>query len=195
VTTNANLTGHITSVGNAAVLGSFTKAQLDAAVSDGNVIYDGGALGTPSSGVATNLTGTATALNIGGSAASVTTTATVTGAITSSSPTAGIGYAAGAGGDVTQATSITTAVTLNAMCGIIRTVSYAYTAGTSVSFAFNNTSYGSLDLMIVNPVGIGSFDVTAGNSAGGDAYITIMPRFSGTVALNILFAVIKIQIS
>ncbi len=34
VTTNANLTGHVTSVGNAAVLGSFTSAQLKAAVSD-----------------------------------------------------------------------------------------------------------------------------------------------------------------
>ena len=34
VTTNANLTGHITSVGNAAVLGSFTSAQLGAALSD-----------------------------------------------------------------------------------------------------------------------------------------------------------------
>lgn len=34
VTTNANLTGHITSVGNAASLGSFTLAQLDTATSD-----------------------------------------------------------------------------------------------------------------------------------------------------------------
>ena len=34
VTTNANLTGHITSVGNAAVLGSFTLAQLNTALSD-----------------------------------------------------------------------------------------------------------------------------------------------------------------
>lgn len=41
VTTNANLTGHITSVGNTTSLGSFTKAQLDAAVSDGNVLYVG----------------------------------------------------------------------------------------------------------------------------------------------------------
>ena len=41
VTTNANLTGHVTSVGNAAVLGSFTKSQLDSAVSDGNVLYVG----------------------------------------------------------------------------------------------------------------------------------------------------------
>ena len=37
VTTNANLTGHVTSTGNAAVLGSFTKAQLNTAVSDGTV--------------------------------------------------------------------------------------------------------------------------------------------------------------
>lgn len=41
VTTNANLTGHVTSVGNAAVLGSFTKSQLDTAISDGNVLYVG----------------------------------------------------------------------------------------------------------------------------------------------------------
>jgi len=41
VTTNANLTGHITSTGNATVLGSFTKAQLDAAVSDGDVVFAG----------------------------------------------------------------------------------------------------------------------------------------------------------
>lgn len=34
VTTNANLTGHITSVGNATSLGSFTLAQLSTAVSD-----------------------------------------------------------------------------------------------------------------------------------------------------------------
>lgn len=41
VTTNANLTGHVTSTGNATVLGSFTKDQLDGAVSDGNVLYVG----------------------------------------------------------------------------------------------------------------------------------------------------------
>ncbi len=41
VTTNANLTGHVTSVGNAAVLGSFTKAQLNTAVSDANLASSG----------------------------------------------------------------------------------------------------------------------------------------------------------
>ena len=37
VTTNANLTGHITSTGNAAILGAFTTAQLSTALSDGTV--------------------------------------------------------------------------------------------------------------------------------------------------------------
>src|SRR3990167_3192732 len=37
VTTNANATGHVTSTGNAFVLGSFTLAQLNTAVSDADV--------------------------------------------------------------------------------------------------------------------------------------------------------------
>jgi len=37
VTTNANLTGHVTSTGNAAILGSFTLAQLQTAISDNSV--------------------------------------------------------------------------------------------------------------------------------------------------------------
>ena len=44
VTTNANLTGHITSTGNATVLNSFTKSQLSAAVSDGTPLYVGDTL-------------------------------------------------------------------------------------------------------------------------------------------------------
>ena len=46
VTTNANLTGHVTSVGNAAVLGTFSSAQLSAALSDetgtGAAVFAGG---------------------------------------------------------------------------------------------------------------------------------------------------------
>ena len=82
VTTNANLTGHVTSVGNAAVLGSFTSAQLATALTDetgtGAAVFATSpilvtpALGTPASGVMTNVTGTATALNIGGNAATAT---------------------------------------------------------------------------------------------------------------------------
>lgn len=41
VTTNANLTGHIASTGNAAVLGSFSVAQLNAALNDGDIVPAG----------------------------------------------------------------------------------------------------------------------------------------------------------
>lgn len=67
VTTNANLTGHITSTGNAAVLGSFTKAQLDTAVSDGNVMYIGDAPTAHTHALAagaTDVTSSAAELNI-----------------------------------------------------------------------------------------------------------------------------------
>jgi hypothetical protein len=61
VTTNANLTGMVTSIGNATTLGSFTSADLRSALTDesgtGLAYFQGGALGTPSSGTATNITG------------------------------------------------------------------------------------------------------------------------------------------
>lgn len=54
-------------------------------------------LGTIASGVATNLTGTATALNIGGNAATVTTNANLTGVITSSGNATSIASQTGTG--------------------------------------------------------------------------------------------------
>jgi len=74
VTTNANLTGAVTSVGNAASLGSFTTAQLNTALSDGNVATGGG--------TATG-TNTGDQINITGNAATVTTNANLTGHVTS----------------------------------------------------------------------------------------------------------------
>lgn len=89
VTTNANLTGHVTSVGNAAVLGSFTSAQLATALTDetgsGALVFGTSPtlvtplLGTPTSGVLTNCTGTASGFTAG----NVTTNANLTGHVTS----------------------------------------------------------------------------------------------------------------
>ena len=82
VTTNANLTGMVTSVGNAASLGSFTSAQLATALTDEtgtgvNVFATSPTLvtpllGTPTSGVLTNCTGLPVA---GGGTGVATTTA------------------------------------------------------------------------------------------------------------------------
>jgi hypothetical protein len=89
VTTNANLTGAVTSVGNATSLGSFTSAQLAGALTDetgsGSAVFATSptlvtpALGTPSALVGTNITGTASGLTAG----NVTTNANLTGDVTS----------------------------------------------------------------------------------------------------------------
>jgi hypothetical protein len=81
VTTNANLTGAVTSTGNSTVLGSFSSANLAAAVTDetgtGALVFATSptlvapALGTPASGVVTNLTGTAS-ININGTVGATT---------------------------------------------------------------------------------------------------------------------------
>lgn len=86
-----NLTGAVTSLGLATSLGSFTSANLRAALTDevgtGAAYFVGGALGTPASGTATNLTGTASGLTAG----NVTTNANLTGAVTSIGNAASLG--------------------------------------------------------------------------------------------------------
>lgn len=69
--------------------------------------------------------------------------------VTSTSATAGVGYATGAGGTVTQATSRTTGVTLNKVCGQITLVSAAGSA-TAASFTVTNSAVAAGDVVIVN---------------------------------------------
>ena len=93
VTTNANLTGHITSVGNATSLGSFTSAQLLAALTDetgtgANVFATSPTLvspilGTPTSGNLANCTFPTLNQNTTGSSASCTGNAATATALTS----------------------------------------------------------------------------------------------------------------
>ena len=85
-TTNANLTGHVTSVGNAAVLGSFNLSQLNTALSDANVATGGGTCTGTDSG-----TNTGDQTNISGNAATVTTNANLTGHVTSTGNAAVLG--------------------------------------------------------------------------------------------------------
>ena len=75
VTTNANLSGHVTSTGNATILGSFTSAQLNTAISDATLTG--------------NNTGDQT--NISGNAATVTTNANLSGHVTSTGNAAILG--------------------------------------------------------------------------------------------------------
>lgn len=70
-------------------------------------------------------------------------------AIRSDSATAGVGYTTGAGGTVTQATSRTTGVTLNKICGAITLVSAAGTASWQ-SFTVTNSAMAATDVVVIN---------------------------------------------
>jgi hypothetical protein len=85
-----------------------------------------------------------TALTVDG--AITPTSVASTGAISSSSASAGIGYATGAGGAVTQLTSKSTAApSINKVCGQITMNNAALAAGAKVSFNVPNTSCAATD--------------------------------------------------
>jgi len=110
--------------------------------------------------------------------------------ITSISPTAGIGYATGAGGAVTQATNASTGVTLNKICGQITTVALTTAAGAEETFTVTNSTVDANDVVAVSTtydgagtpfvsvraVGAGSFKIVISNlhaSAALDAALVV----------------------
>ena len=166
---------------NAAIqtfLNSPSSANLRAAVTDET--------GTGSLVFAT--TPTLVTPNIG---AATGTSLIATSAIASTG-TAGIGYATGAGGTVTQGTSRTTGVTLDKTSGAITLFSAAGSA-TAATFTVTNSTVAATDVIILNQksgtdlydlkvtaVSAGSFNITF-NTTGGTT--TEQPVFN--------FAVIK----
>jgi len=99
--------------------------------------------------------------------------------IVSTAPTgSGIGYATGAGGAVTQATSRTTPVTLSKLCGAITTNNASLAAGAEATFTVTNTTVAATDTVVVSlktpsstglslpfvsTTAAGSFDITLTN--------------------------------
>lgn len=133
--------------------------------------------------------------------AAITATSLVASAgITSTGPTgAGIGYATGAGGAVTQATDRSTGVTLSKLAGKITTNNASLAAEASADFIVTNTTVALGDVVVcsiqsgsngggtsvsVAIVTAGSFTirVTNNNASGGTAE-------TGAIIIN--FAVIK----
>lgn len=115
-----------------------------------------------------------------------------TGAVTSSSGTAGIGYATGAGGTVTQATSRTTAVTIDKTCGSI-TMFSAAGSSTPSSFTVNNNTVAVNDCIILNQrSGTNPYEFVVTSVAAG-SFVINFRTISGTAvdAPVINFAVIK----
>jgi hypothetical protein len=108
-----------------------------------------------------------------------------------------LGYTANAQGTVTQATSKSTAVTLNKSAGRITMNNAALAGSTAVSFTLNNTYISANDIIILNISGGATADATAytvyvSSMATGSAVITLR-NLSGTSqseAIVINFALI-----
>ncbi len=122
------------------------------------------------------------------------TSLAATGAITSSG-TAGIGYATGAGGTVTQLTDKATEVTLNKTCGRIIMHDDSLAHGTTVSFTLANSTIAAGNVLILNHVSGGTAGKYLLNAqfSNGSASIDVTNITSGaeSEAIVIAFVVIK----
>ena len=118
-------------------------------------------------------------------------TLTLTGLIASSG-TAGIGYATGAGGAVTQGTSRTTGVTLNKTSGAITLFSAAGSA-TAATFTVTNSTVAATDVIILNQKsGTDLYDLMVTAVAAGSFNITFRTTGGATTEQPVFnFAVIK----
>lgn len=127
--------------------------------------------------------------NIG---AATGTSLAATGLIKSSSSSAGIGYATGAGSTVTQGTSRTTGVTINAVSGAITLVSAAGSA-TAASFTVTNSAVAATDVIILNQKsGTDKYDLLVTTVAAGSFEITFRTTSGTTTEQPVInFAVIK----
>lgn len=111
------------------------------------------------------------------------------------SPTGGIGYATGAGGAVTQATSKSTGVTLNKVTGQITMNSAALAANTTVNFTLTDSAIAAGDVLVLNHISGGTAGSYALNAqcAAGSASINVRNITAGSLseAIVISFAVVK----
>jgi hypothetical protein len=162
----------------ATFLATPSSANLAAALTDetgtgANVFANTPTLVTPVIGVATG------------------TSLAVTAAVTSSG-TAGVGYATGAGGTVVQGTSRTTGVTLNKTTGAITLFS---AAGTTVAatFTVTNSTVAATDVIILNQKsGTDLYDLMVTAVAAGSFNVTFRTTGGTTTETPVFnFAVIK----
>lgn len=191
-TASGTNTGDQTTVsGNA---GTATALQTARAIN--GVSFDGTAAITVTAAAGT-LTGatlaagvTASSLASFGAAAAFVTS----GAITSSA--AGVGYATGAGGTVTQLTNKSTGVILNKFCGTITMNAAALASATIVGFTVTDSVMTAADVVTCQHDSggtIGAYTITPNTSAAGSFKITVRNNTVGSLseAIVIRFAIVK----
>lgn len=122
----------------------------------------------------------------------ITSTGSILANGIASTASAGIGYSAGAGGLVTQATDKSTSVTLNKLTGAVTMNNAALGAGAEASFTVSNSLVAATDCPVVchasagtagsylagvTAVAAGSFQITVSNVSAGSLSEAIVLRF------------------
>ena len=100
------------------------------------------------------------------------------GGLLAEGDTEGVGYGTGAGSTVTQATSITTGVTINKVCGTITTVSSTLGTGADATFTVTNSTVAATDVVIAS---IKSY----GGTADGIPTVHVSATAAGSFDVNI----------
>lgn len=110
-----------------------------------------------------------------------------------------LGYTTDAQGTVTQATSKSTAVTLNKSAGVITMNNASLATATNATFTLNNSFISSNDTVILTISGgqatPGSYNVFANSLSTGSVSITLRNISGGTLseAVTVNFALIHCQ--
>lgn len=139
-----------------------------------------------------------TTLTVSG-AATVGSLASAAGILSTGPTGAGIGYATGAGGAVTQATDRTTGVTLSTLSGAITTNNASLAAEAAAEFTVTNTTVAATDVVVVSQksgANGGNTDVYVSTTAAGSFKIKVANNNAAggtaeTGAIIINFAVIR----
>ena len=113
------------------------------------------------------------------------------GSILSIDPAAGIGYGTGAGSTIAQATSKSTAVTINTVCGQITMNAAALASGAAVFFTVNNSSLAAadaIDLVLASGYATaGTYNCQAEKIAAGSFIIWVKNISGGSLSEALVF--------
>jgi len=171
-------------------LGTVASGNISACTSTSMVLTTP-VLGTVTSGNISACTSTSMVMVTPVIGAATGTSLAATGALTSSG-TAGVGYATGAGGAVTQITSRTTGVTLNKTAGAITLVSAAGSP-TLASFTVTNSTVAATDVIIINQKsGTDLYEIAITAVAAGSFRVSFFSLVGTTTEQPVFnFAVIK----
>jgi hypothetical protein len=174
-------------------LGSLVTTTIKATTFDTNVVAAGVTL------AGTTLAADGTDTDIG-----ITLTPKGAGTVISNGPVVApdvavsdsLGYATGAGDSITQITSKSTGVTINAPCGQIVTHDESLSANTAATFTVTNSFVAATDVVICHRASggtAGQYDIRVDAVAAGSFNVTILNGSGGALgeALTLNFAIIK----